>query len=64
MSLGKSVEMCIKLKKNFDCKKILNLLLVITKRYLNLEMEAKREKLGLWEGKFEMPWDWRKNAKN
>tara|TARA_A100000164_G_C21652879_1_gene651124 strand:- start:136 stop:639 length:504 start_codon:yes stop_codon:yes gene_type:complete len=35
-----------------------------SKRYLNLEMEAKREKLGLWEGKFEMPWDWRKNAKN
>ena len=34
-----------------------------SKRYLNMEMEAKREKLGLWGGKFEMPWEWRRNAK-
>ena len=33
-----------------------------SKRYLNVELEAKREKLGLWNGKFEMPWDWRKNS--
>ena len=25
--------------------------------------EAKREELGLWKGKFDMPWDWRKNVK-
>ena len=34
-----------------------------SKRYLNMEIEAKREKLGLWGGKFEMPWEWRRNAK-
>tara|TARA_B100001769_G_C22020029_1_gene548120 strand:- start:278 stop:772 length:495 start_codon:yes stop_codon:yes gene_type:complete len=31
-----------------------------SKKYLNVELEAKKEKLGLWKGKFEMPWDWRK----
>ena len=23
--------------------------------------ETKKEKLGLWSGTFEMPWNWRKN---
>ena len=33
-----------------------------SKRYVNAEMEAKKDNLGLWGGKFEMPWDWRKNS--
>ena len=33
-----------------------------SKRYSNVELEAKREKRGLWKGKFEMPWDWRRNS--
>ena len=34
-----------------------------SKKYLSAEREAKREELGLWKGKFDMPWDWRKNVK-
>tara|TARA_B100001029_G_scaffold114191_1_gene94420 strand:- start:899 stop:1405 length:507 start_codon:yes stop_codon:yes gene_type:complete len=34
-----------------------------SKKYLMEEIEAKNDKRGLWQGKFEMPWDWRKNVK-
>ena len=34
-----------------------------SKKYLSEEIEAKNDKKGIWQGKFEMPWDWRKNAK-
>ena len=34
-----------------------------SKKYLSEETEAKNDKKGIWQGKFEMPWDWRKNAK-
>ena len=34
-----------------------------SKKYLSVEREAKREELGLWKGKFDKPWDWRKNVK-
>ena len=34
-----------------------------SKKYLSVERDAKREELGLWKGKFDMPWDWRKNVK-
>ncbi len=34
-----------------------------SKKYLSEEIEAKKDKKGIWQGKFEMPWDWRKNAK-
>ena len=34
-----------------------------SKKYLSEEFEAKKDKKGIWQGKFEMPWDWRKNAK-
>ena len=26
-------------------------------------VEAKREKLGLWKGQFDKPWEWRKKNK-
>ena len=32
-------------------------------KYLTEETLAKQEKLGIWQGKFEKPWDWRKNVK-
>ena len=32
-----------------------------SKKYIAEENIAKKEKLGLWSGTFEMPWDWRKN---
>ena len=31
-----------------------------SKKYVPQEMHAKQEKKGLWQGKFEMPWDYRK----
>ncbi len=34
-----------------------------SQKYVSVEREAKREELGLWKGKFDMPWDWRKNVK-
>jgi endonuclease YncB( thermonuclease family) len=34
-----------------------------SKKYLNEEIYAKKNKLGIWQGKFEMPWNWRKKNK-
>ena len=31
-----------------------------SKKFVSEENLAKKDKLGLWAGKFEMPWDWRK----
>ncbi len=30
-------------------------------KYINEELEAKEKKRGVWQGIFEMPWDYRKN---
>ena len=35
-----------------------------SKKYVSEEMLAKQEKKGMWQGKFEMPWDYRKSKKN
>ena len=35
-----------------------------SKKYVSEENLAKREKKGMWQGKFEMPWDYRKSKKN
>ncbi len=36
-----------------------------SKRYIPQQLEAKKNNLGVWQGEFQMPWDWRKrNAKN
>ena len=35
-----------------------------SKKYISNETIAKQEKKGLWQGKFEMPWDYRKSNKN
>ena len=32
--------------------------------YVDEEELAKAEKLGLWDGRFDMPWDWRKKAQS
>ena len=34
-----------------------------SKKFVSHENLAKKEKLGLWAGKFEMPWEWRKKRK-
>ena len=34
-----------------------------SKKYILQEKEAERDKLGLWQGTFEKPWEWRKNEK-
>ena len=31
-----------------------------SKKFVSQENLAKKQKLGLWSGKFEMPWEWRK----
>ena len=35
-----------------------------SKKYIQKEIIAKQEKKGIWQGKFEMPWDYRKSNKN
>ena len=35
-----------------------------SKKYVSHETLAKQEKKGMWQGKFEMPWDYRKSNKN
>ena len=35
-----------------------------SKRYVSEEIRAKQEMKGMWQGKFEMPWDYRKSNKN
>ena len=35
-----------------------------SKKYVSDEILAKQEKKGMWQGKFEMPWDYRKSKKN
>ena len=35
-----------------------------SKKYVPEEMLAKKDKKGMWRGKFEMPWDYRKSKKN
>ena len=32
-----------------------------SKKFVAQENLAKKEKLGLWSGTFQMPWEWRKN---
>ena len=32
-----------------------------SKKFVSQEIFAKKEKLGLWAGNFDMPWNWRKN---
>ena len=34
-----------------------------SKKYLRSENQAKREKVGLWSGEFDEPWEWRKKNK-
>ena len=35
-----------------------------SKKYVSEEILAKQEKKGMWQGKFQMPWDYRKSNKN
>ena len=35
-----------------------------SKKYIPQEILAKQEMKGMWQGKFEMPWDYRKSNKN
>ena len=35
-----------------------------SKKYASEEILAKQEKKGMWQGKFEMPWNYRKSKKN
>mgnify|MGYP001191265804 CR=1 FL=1 len=35
-----------------------------SKKYIALENLAKKEKIGLWSGSFDKPWEWRKKNKN
>lgn len=34
-----------------------------SKDYVSAEAEAQRERAGIWRGKFEKPWDWRRRGR-
>ena len=56
---------CYKDKKNINRWMVLNGYAVAyrkySKKFVSQENLAKKDRLGLWAGTFEMPWDWRKN---
>ena len=55
---------CFKGKKNINTLMVENGQAVAYRKYspkfITYENSAKKEKLGLWAGTFEMPWDYRK----
>ena len=55
---------CFKGKRNINAFMVLNGYAVAYRKYspkfISHENTAKKEKLGLWAGTFEMPWEWRK----
>jgi len=55
---------CYKDKKNINKWMVLNGYAVAytkySKKFVSQENFAKKDKLGLWAGTFEMPWEWRK----
>ena len=34
-----------------------------SKKYVELENSAKKREIGIWQGEFDMPWDWRRKYK-
>ena len=61
---GRFIAECFKDKTNINRWMVLNGYAVAYKKYSKKftaqENLAKKEKLGLWAGEFEMPWNWRK----
>ena len=59
---------CYKRKTNLNACLVLNGHAVAfrkySKKYVPDEILAQQEKKGIWQGKFEMPWDYRKSKKN
>ena len=55
---------CYKRNTNLNAWLVLNGYAVAfrkySKKYISEELIAKKEKKGIWQGKFEMPWDYRK----
>jgi len=58
---------CYKKKININSKMVKNGHALAYKqyseKYLYVERQAEKDKLGLWIGKFDYPWEWRKNNK-
>ncbi|WP_082254954.1 thermonuclease family protein [Candidatus Pelagibacter communis] len=61
------VAICFKKKRDINSWLVRNGLAVAyrkySKKYIISENDAKKEKKGLWAGKFVMPWEWRKKHK-
>ena len=61
------IAICYKKKRDINSWLVRNGLAVAytkySKKYVINENDAKKEKKGLWAGKFEMPWEWRKKRK-
>ena len=58
------ISECFRVKTNINAWMVRNGHAVAyrkySKKYMSQESYAKRKKLGLWSGKFEMPWEYRK----
>ncbi len=61
------IAICYKENKDINLWLVRNGLAVSYKKYSTKysfqEKQAKKEKIGLWQGKFDMPWQWRKKNK-
>ncbi len=60
----RKIGICYKNKININSWLVRNGLAVAyikySKRFVEDEIKAKKDNIGLWQGEFEMPWQWRK----
>ena len=70
---GRPVAICSAPGRMEGSTIILNGMMVVTghavaykkysKKYVELENSAKKREIGIWQGEFDMPWDWRRKYK-
>jgi len=64
---GRYLGTCFKKKQNINAWLVRNGYALAFRKYssqyVNDELQARNQKLGLWKGKFDKPWDWRKKNK-
>ena len=64
---GRFIAECFKNKTNINGWMVRNGYAVAyekySKKFVSMQNIAKKNKSGIWEGSFDMPWDWRKNNK-
>ncbi len=64
---GRYLGTCFKHKQNINAWLVRNghalAFRKYSNKYVNDELQARKQNLGLWKGKFDKPWNWRKKNK-